>query len=297
MFLLNNESFFKVTSIKPSSFTLPNEFDFNIFSSTSINYTNPLHYKKTYLNYRQSIIKEVKSFQTKYNFSYQTFFLVVHYLDFIYLNYPILSYGEILEIAIFCMILAVKFNENREKAYEIENQIKNKISSNFQKDEIYVLKLLNYNLNLMTSYNYVNVIMNFGFLYKGENFSKKKMNIIYNQLDKMIYAFSESKKYIEMSPKQIALGIIGFSRESLGLVAFNDLMKIIFDCDEEGSFLLIQQGLTKVKENLKVKLKRTNQNNISEKNNNINLSNEINSVQRQKIEVGLINNTLFVHAI
>jgi hypothetical protein len=101
-----------------------------------------------------------------------------------------------------------------------------------------------------------------------------------------------------MSPKQIALGVIGFARESLGLVAFNDLMKIIFEFNEEDVFLLIQQGLNKVKESLKVKQKGKNQNHISDNNNNTNISlNEIESVQRKTIEGGFINNTLFVHII
>ena len=298
LFLSTKESFVNVASIKPSSFSLPNEFDFNIFSSPLLNYTNTCGNKKGYIKFRQSIIKEIKSSQNKYNFSYQTFFLVVYYLDFICSNYFIVSYEEMLQIAMFCMILAVKFNEDRQKAYEIETQLKNQIGNNYHKDEIYVLKLLNYNLNVITCYDYINMIINFGFLYKGENFSKKKMNIIYNQFDKMIYAFSESKKYIEMSPKQIALGVIGFARESLGLVAFNDLMKIIFEFNEEGVFLLIQQGLNKVKESLKVKQKGKNQNHVSDNNNNTNISlNEIESVQRKTIEGGFINNTLFVHII
>ena len=76
------------------------------------------------------------------------------------------SFEEIHTLALFCLILAVKFNEDRQKTYEIETQLKNKIGNNYHKDEIYVLKLLNYNLNVITCYDYINMIMNFGFLYK-----------------------------------------------------------------------------------------------------------------------------------
>ena len=70
----------------------------------------------------------------------------------------------------------------------------------------------------------------------------------------MLYAFVESRLYPEMTPKQIALSIIGFARESLGLEAFSNNITIAygFNCSES-KMSFYQSGLRKVETCLKVK--------------------------------------------
>ena len=235
----------------------------------------------------------MKSLQITYDLSFQTFFLALHYLDTVCSQFNTFSFDETLQIAVLCVILAAKFNEQGCKAFDTERQLKRIINGNYKHDELYVLQLLNYELNVITCYDYVMMIMNFGFLFEGESFSKKEMNIIYNQLDKMVYAFCESKKYIEMSPKQIALGVIGFARESIGLTAFNGLLQIVFEFYDEERLNAVNEGLKKVKMCLKVK-PTANSNNSS----NSSTHNKIDCVQINKqIEEGILNNKMFMYAI
>ena len=61
-----------------------------------------------------------------------------------------------------------------------------------------------------------------------------------------------------MTPKQIALSIIGFARESLGLEAFSNNITIAygFNCSES-KMSFYQSGLRKVETCLKVKKEKT----------------------------------------
>ena len=90
------------------------------------------------------------------------------------------------------------------------------------------MQLLNYELYSITSYDILKDIMHIGFLFNNEKFSRNKMNIIYGKMEKMLYFFSETKYYVEMTKMEIALAVIGFVRETLGLTAYNNILKDIF---------------------------------------------------------------------
>ena len=44
----------------------------------------------------------------------------------------------------------------------------------------------------------------------------------------MLYLFSEKKYYIRITPKEIAIAIMGFAREIMGLIPFTENIQIIF---------------------------------------------------------------------
>ena len=54
------------------------------------------------------------------------------------------------------------------------------------------------------------------------------MNSMYGKIENILYLFSESKFYIDMTNKEIAIAIIGFIREILGLTAFSKSIQIVF---------------------------------------------------------------------
>ena len=80
-------------------------------------------------------------------------------------------------MTLLCIILASKFNENAEKSLEVQTILKANISKNYLADEIYVLKLLNYKLNIHTSYDLLQDILKYGFIFEGDNFNYRKVNI------------------------------------------------------------------------------------------------------------------------
>ena len=71
-------------------------------------------------------------------------------------------------------------------------------------------------------------ILHCGFLFNDEDFSIGKMHSIYGEIENILYLFSESKYYIDMTHKEVAMAIIGFVREMLGLISFSKNIQNVF---------------------------------------------------------------------
>ncbi len=135
------------------------------------------------------------------------------------------------EISKICIILASKFQENGQKYMEVKN-FGGMVHNNYLKDELYLLQLLDYDLHVFTCYDILMDILHCGFLFHWENFSVVRMKAIYEKADNILYMFSESKYYIDMTHKEIALSIIGLIRDILGLEAYNNVIKYVFINDQ-----------------------------------------------------------------
>lgn len=224
-----------IKTIKPNNFDKKVEIN-PIFLSLPLQeeINSPTIYfnKKDYLKQRDHIIKNIKRICTFFALSLKTYFLSVEYFDKICSEFSSFNPDSILQISFFCIILAAKFNEETPKAIHIQKILKNKISKNYLEDEKYVLQLLNYKLNMHTSYDVLMDILHSGFIFEGEDFNYKKMCYIYSNLGNILYAFSQNNSYIDMSPKKIAISIIAFARELLELNPFNDILKKIFCINE-----------------------------------------------------------------
>ena len=118
--------------------------------------------------------------------------------------------------------------------------------------------------------------MKCGFVFDDEEINPNKLNMVYNQMENMLYLFSETKHYIFMSPKEVAIGIMGFAREILGLAPFNESVQIVFmnikDVDNIHNYNYLK-CLNKIKKCFKI-VENNNNNNI---NNNINNNNNNNN--------------------
>jgi hypothetical protein len=64
--------------------------------------------------------------------------------------------------------------------------------------------------------------INIGFILNDEKYSKKKLKVIYNHIEKMLFAFSESKFFFGLNPKIIVISLLSFIRELLGLKNLNE---------------------------------------------------------------------------
>jgi hypothetical protein len=117
-------------------------------------------------------------------------------------------------------------------------------------------------------------ILHCGFLFNGEQFSINKMKVIYEKIESMLYMFSESQYYLDMTNKEIALAIIGLIREILRLEAYNNIIKYVFINDQKS----IQNHLYYLK---KIKrcfvIKENNNRNCNQSFKNINNSNDVNN--------------------
>ena len=115
-------------------------------------------------------------------------------------------------------------------------------------------------------------IIHTGFLYNNEDFSVNKMNVIYGKIEKMLYFFSEKKYYIEMTPIEIALAVIGFVREALGLIPYNSILQQIFMTQIE-DFKLYSDCLFLFKKCFQIQEETNHNNNVNISNNLINENN------------------------
>ena len=225
--IFKDESGIEITTIKPSNYSKRQESAFPLFLSIPDNYKQySFINKEDYLKIRSSFVKQMKSFCYNFNLSKKTYFLSLDYFDRICSKMPSFEIQDLLQICKFCILLASKFHEPQIKYLEIKSNLC--LSNNYSKDELYLLQVLDYDLLIHTSYDILIDIMHTGFLFKNEKFSLKKMNILYEKLENMLYFFSETKYYIDMTNKEIALSFIGLTREILGLIPYNNILKSTF---------------------------------------------------------------------
>ena len=243
----NNE----IPSIKPSRYEVRQETATPIFLSIPDNQApKTFRNKPAFLKFRNAMVKKMKEFCSNFNLSKKTFFLSLDYFDRICSKMASFEMEDLLQIFQFCIILATKFQESQIKYMEVKSSLGP--INNYSKDELYLLQLLDYDLLVYTSYDILMDIMHTGFLFKGEKFSYKKMNLIYGKMENMLYFYSETKNYIEMTNKEIALSIIGLVRETLGLIAYNNILKSLF-MNEYTNIQSYYSSLNKLRKFFKIK--------------------------------------------
>ena len=267
--IINNGDQNEVSTVKPRKYSVILENSIPIFLSiydthNSYSFLN----KAGYINIRIIFIKQMKVFCNNFYLNIKTFFLSVDYFDRICAKLKAFDLEALKKISLFCIVLASKFQENSQKWREIQKCL-NIDSITYSKNEIYLLKLLDYNLLIFTPFDIIIDILYCGFIFSDENFSNKKMNMIYENILKILYLFSESRYYIDMTYKEISLSIIGLIRETLELPSYNNIIKNIFmsDSNEIEIYLLC---LNKIKKCFKINNnKDNNNNNLNANKNNI----------------------------
>lgn len=226
-----------ISTKKPKIFSSQLEI-FPSFLSSCINNSifftqnkNIFQNKPDYLKYRSDCVRKLKIICNNLSLSKQTYFLALDYFDRICSKIRIFIKENLEEIIFFCVILASKFYENITK----NNEIKRKINNYYMKkdilsDEMYILSVLNYEMNPLTVFDFIKDILTVGFVFEGENYdnNEKKFNGIYFLVEKMVYLFTENNLFIEMTPYQVAIGVIAVARKLLNLEPFSEIFKRVF---------------------------------------------------------------------
>ena len=269
--IYKNEIGKQISPVKPEKYSGSQETATPIFLSIEDTH-RPYRFcnKESYLKIRAKIIKKMKIFVQNFNLTKKTFFLALNYFDRICSRATKFNLADFTQTALLCVVLSAKFQDDHQNALNAKLSLGP--SNNYTKDELYVLQLLNYDLYSITSYDIVMDIMHTGILFNDENFSINKMKVIYGKIEKMIYFFSEKKYYIEMTPIEIALAVIGFIREALGLVAYNNIIQQIFmtqinDLKTYSDCLFIFKKCFQIQEDSNHSV--TNNSNKTDKNNNL----------------------------
>ncbi len=133
------------------------------FSNNSIN---------KYLNFRNIGINQIKILSNLFSFSKISYYKAIHYLDQIYINNPSISIDLIEKISSVCLLLSVQFNEccSQNSNLDIKTFIQFLLSKikNLNEIEILCLKNLDYNLEIYSSYDYLNLFFSHGLIFPNE---------------------------------------------------------------------------------------------------------------------------------
>jgi len=261
--IITHKSSENISTIKPLKYHIQNDLFYPCFLLQS---GNDRIYKfsneKTYNKIRRDFVKKMKLYCKQLNLNLKTFFSALDYLDRVCSTLSNFETNILNQILDLCLILSAKLNENMNKAMEVKHYLCGSSKKNYISDEFFMLKkLLNYDLIKITSYDILMDILKCGFIFNDEDFQIKKMNSVYDKIEDMLYLFSESKNWITMSPKEIAMGIIGWARDFLGLVPFSKNIQTVFlnEVEDIHNYL---KCLNKIKKCFKIKEVKIENNNI-----------------------------------
>ena len=178
--------------LEKDDFKFKNDIFKNLLSNmidTSILFNNC----KEYFKLRKNSISMMKKITKEFDLCDKTFHLALTLLDRISIKL-IANKNAIFQIKIlakFCIILATKFLEDKSyKAILLEEKYSKSISSNLVDDENYILQLLDYNLNITTSYDILT------FLISNQKIIFEDEENIFNKKNKKYSIYHMSVVYI-----------------------------------------------------------------------------------------------------
>ena len=271
--IISDKSGKTISTIKPKKCNYHQEFPLPTYfykrdTKKIYNFSNDKEYNKI----RGDFVKIMKQNCKLLELNLKTFFTALDYFDqicSIFVSFDITSLKQISDL---CIILSAKLNENISTAMKVKCALDGSSNKNYVKDELYLLKILKYDLVRITSYDILRDILTCGFIFDDEIFQEKKMNSIYDKMENMLYLFSESKYWIYMSPKEIAMGIVGWARNFLGLVPFSKNIQTVF-LNEFNNIHNYIKCFNRIKKCFKIK-----QNKNFDENNKNDINNSSNSV-------------------
>ena len=282
--VITEKSIEKISTIKPLKYHVHDDIFYPCFLlHSNADKNNYYRNEKAYNKIRQDFVKTMKSHCKKLDLSLKTFFTALEYFDRICSSLSGFDLEPLYQVCDLCIILSSKLNESINKAIEVKHILSANSKRNYATDELFVLQLLNYDLIKITSYDILIDILKCGFIFNDEEFHTKKLNSIYDKMESMLYLFSENKNWIFMTPKEIAMGIVGWARNFLGLAPFSKSIQTVFLSENDDVYNYIK-SLNKIKKCFKIKeskgnLENNNQKFVNNSNNNSNNSNNSDSTK------------------
>lgn len=218
----------------------PNKIYMSMIKNLQVNrYYNENYNHK---NYRSQILKKVKYICDELHFSVKTYNVAINYIDSVLSRYEIeIAYMDLL--ILLCISYSSKLHENIQKSVNyqlIYNNFKHQYSMNIiRKFDNFILKLLDWNLNITTPYDFYEYYLSYGCIYEREVFNlyqfdknakdvsfddyKAKFLEKFKNLSNSILEFTnENYELYQFSSIAISCSIISISRVEMGLKAWNE---------------------------------------------------------------------------
>ena len=186
-------------------------------------FSNIFNKQNDYLKIRKKSIKFLKEITRQFCLCDKTFHLALTLLDKIYLKIDKTQFVQ--SIAIFCLIFASKFiEEDTYKSNLIQKAYSKFFSENYLTDEFYILNLLDYDINITTTYDILKYLLNYRLIYfkdEKEIFAKysQKYSIFHLAIG-YLNILVENNIILSLTPFQISFGIIQLIRKRIGLNPF-----------------------------------------------------------------------------
>lgn len=217
-------------TIKPLEYLKEvNEDNLNVLFNSFKKVKNQFFQKSDYLKIRKKLIVSLKKLIARFELSQKTFFSTVEYLDYAASKLVKIDQNEIIYISKILLILSVKYNESY---FKLEPILSYFCLGEFRPYELFLLKLLDYNLDMVTPFDIMNVFIEHGFILNNEPVSQNNFKYIYDKMHLMLYTFAECKNYVNLTSLQIGMGIIAIIRQCFGFEQFPIQLKQIYKLDE-----------------------------------------------------------------
>lgn len=163
----------------------------------------PLKRNEKYISKRKEIIRTIQNTSQKLDFSSQTFFSAILYLDKIFLRENMESIQKLNDFILYglcCLIISAKYNENDPNVPDLKKFISSlssvtRFRYRFQvievaKGEIFCLQNLGYKVNYYSIYQFLSFFFVHGILLKYKTKSKNLNETMINKFLEQIYYVS-----------------------------------------------------------------------------------------------------------
>ncbi len=175
--------------------------------------------QSNYLKKRKSIISDLQKLSIKLKYSDSTFYRTLYYLDNI-LSCFIDSPKKITYLIIAFFLISGKFNEidifepNLNDFLDISDKFKLSIDE-ICKYEMIALQLIEYDVIVYSTYDWLMILLNNGFIFENEIKDKDAIpiNNIYNYVKKCLALITSRSFFIKYHPLQLAFSLIHHGRD------------------------------------------------------------------------------------
>ena len=167
--IISDKSGKTISTIKPKKCNYHQEFPLPTYfykrdTKKIYNFSNDKEYNKI----RGDFVKIMKQNCKLLELNLKTFFTALDYFDQICSIFVSFDMTSLKQISDLCIILSAKLNENISTAMKVKCALDGSSNKNYVKDELYLLKILKYDLVRITSYDILRDILTCGFIFDDE---------------------------------------------------------------------------------------------------------------------------------
>ena len=193
----------------------------------------------SYLKKRKSIISDLQKLSIKLKYSDSTFYRTLYYLDNILSTVTDISTKKLTYLIIAFFLISGKFNEidifepNLNDFLDFSDKFKISIDE-ICKYEMIALQLIEYDVIVYSTYDWLIVLLNNGFIFENEikDIDAIPINNIYNYVKKCLAMITSRSFFIKYHPLQLAFSLIHHGRDkyvSSGNEKFFQFIKDIYN--------------------------------------------------------------------